>query len=353
MTLPFLDDLSPNVIAALVGAGATLIAAMINLRIAWRREVLDRLNAPRRKDGARRGLLFAIVILVLASGVGGYAAALYLMQQEQFQTRTLRTDLQQKIGQIQATALRLEEARLGERAAIEAELRLREDRRRGDEGTGAALRLAPCSKVVAVAAAPADGEKNEKPQSSTCSEADAHPIALCAFVPARSTVYEVAPYARYEGDTAPWHERRIALGGAIEAPVAPRGKRRSGKVGALPAERAESDTTKQVCVDVWTWDSERTLDVRLVVRYMMQEGGQTLTAPSPAAPGPAPAKPAPLNAAAVPAQNPAALNAAVLPAQKPTAESPAVQNPPAQAPPALSPTALNPAALTPIAAPTP
>src|SRR5215467_6460314 len=86
--LSFIHELTPNVIAALVGAGATLVAALINLRIAWRREVLDRLNR-RNQRGGKRGLLIAILIMVFAAGVGGYAAALYVMQNDQQSARAM------------------------------------------------------------------------------------------------------------------------------------------------------------------------------------------------------------------------------------------------------------------------
>lgn len=53
--LLLLNELSPNVIVALIGAGATLIAALINLRIASRREVLDRLQRSRSTARGRSG----------------------------------------------------------------------------------------------------------------------------------------------------------------------------------------------------------------------------------------------------------------------------------------------------------
>ncbi|MFN3566248.1 MAG: hypothetical protein ACK4V1_09750, partial [Burkholderiaceae bacterium] len=96
------NELSPNVIGALIGAGATLVAALINLRIAWRREVLDRLQRSRSTARGRRGLLVAITILVAAAAVGGYAGALYVMQRDRQHTTEMRAELQQQIAQIKA-----------------------------------------------------------------------------------------------------------------------------------------------------------------------------------------------------------------------------------------------------------
>lgn len=101
--------LSPNVVATLIGAGVTLIAALINLRIAWRREVISRLQT-RRGGKVKRGLLPAIGFLVIASAVGGYAAAMYMMQQREKDTAALRAELRERAAQMQRAAQRLESA---------------------------------------------------------------------------------------------------------------------------------------------------------------------------------------------------------------------------------------------------
>jgi len=254
-------ELSPNVIAALCGAGATLVAAMINLRIAWRREVLDRLQTARGGRRSRRGLLIAISILVAASGVGGYAGALYVMQGDHRQTQELRADLQQRIGQIQETAARFEQTRLGERLAIEAEARLLEDRRRGADGIDAAATLGPCRPRQSI------GDASE---TVVCVEAEAVQASVCASIPAAAQVYEVVPYARWADDAADWNDRRIALGGRLA----------SAAFGAQPLERADAGGRKRVCIDATTWDSQRALEVRVLVKYLPADAAT----PSPGTP---------------------------------------------------------------------
>jgi hypothetical protein len=256
--LPFLNELSPNVIAALAGAAATLVAALINLRIAWRREVLDRLNRAKSSPRTRRGLLIAILILVVASGVGGYAGAMYLMQTDHQNTRAMRTELRQRIAEIKDTAVRLEQSRLDDRAAVEAKARVDEERRRGAEGVAATTRIGPCR---ARAAAGADAGAD----AAACTENDAVAVGVCVAIPAAATVYEVTPHARAEGDGAAWAERRLALG-ARAATV---------RFAAQPVERPESGSSKHLCVDAWSWDSQRTLDVRLLVKYLLPDGNET------------------------------------------------------------------------------
>lgn len=236
--LSLFNELSPNVIGALIGAGATLVAALINLRIAWRREVLDRLQPSRSTARGRRGLLLAITILVAAAAVGGYAGALYVMQRDRQHTAAMRAELQQQIAQIEEAAARFGEARLAERAAIEAEARVLDERRRGAEGVAATGGDAPV-------------------EPPACTEAEATRVAVCTSIPSGAVV-EVAPQARHEGDEADWNERRVAPGG------------RSGfaRFAEQPFERAESAATRQVCLDVWSWDSLRALDARLLVKYL-------------------------------------------------------------------------------------
>lgn len=264
--LSLFNELSPNVIGALIGAGATLIAALINLRVAWRREVLDRLQRSRSTARGRRGLLVAITIVVAAAAVGGYAGALYMMQRDRQHTTAMRAELQQQIAQIKEAAARFGETRLAERAAIEAEARALEDRRRGAEGVAATARIAPCR--------PPAGGGDAPVELAACAETEATRVAVCASIPLRATVVEVTPQARYEGDEADWSERRLALGGL------------SGfaRFAEQPFERAESATTRQVCLDVWSWDSRRALDARLLVKYLPADRNE-------------PASPAPVQAA--------------------------------------------------------
>jgi len=249
--LTFIHELTPNVIAALVGASATLVAALINLRIAWRREVLDRLNR-RNQRGGKRGLLIAILIMVVAAGVGGYAAALYMMQSDQQSARAMRLELRQRIGEIKEATSRLEQTRVGDRASIENEVRLLEERRRGGDGVAATARIGACRTRSG---------GGDAAEGTLCKEGDVAPVGVCVSVPATASVYEVTPFLRTEGDSGTWEEHRTALGAAVG----------SVRFSARPVERADSSAAKNVCVDVWSFDSQRAVDARILVRYLLPE----------------------------------------------------------------------------------
>ncbi len=250
--LTLFNELSPNVIGALIGAGATLIAALINLRIAWRREVLDRLQRSRSTARGRRGLLLAITILVAAAAVGGYAGALYVMQRDRQHTAAMRAELHEQIAQIKEAAARFGEARLAERAALETEAQLLAERRRGAEGVAATARIAPCR--------PPAGGGSTPVEVPACAESDATQVTVCTSIPLSADLVEVTPQARFDGDAADWSERRLPLGARLT----------NARLAAQPFDRSESGATRQVCLEAWSWDAQRALDVRLLVKYLPQ-----------------------------------------------------------------------------------
>lgn len=236
-----LNELTPNVVAAVVGAMVTLAAALINLRIAWRREVLSRLQGP-RGGKPRRGLLPAIVFMVVAAAVGGYALALYLMQSRESESALLRTELRQRADQIQSSAERIENARVLERYSALADARLTEERRRGAEGVAAAARLAPCRSRT----------------DEVCREEDAAHAAVCAALPAKAVALELAVFAGLTGGEGPAAYAPVALGADLG----------SARVASKPVERSHGDG-KLLCLEGWSWDAQQTLDVRIVVKYLL------------------------------------------------------------------------------------
>jgi hypothetical protein len=298
------SELTPNVVAAVVGALVTLVAALINLRIAWRREVLSRLEGP-RGGKPRRGLLPAIVFMVGAAAVGGYALALYLMQSRENESALLRSELRQRADQIQSSAERIENARTLERYSALADARLAEERRRGAEGVAAAVRLAPC-RAGGSAAAPAGagivsgagagsssvgGNLSPNPGPHTaagtsvatgtsnavagggsagssigisadaaCREEDARHTAVCAVLPARAAALELAVAAAFV----------TGEGAAVSAPAALGADLGTARIAAAPVERSRSDG-KLLCLDAWSWDAQRALELRIVVRYLLAD----------------------------------------------------------------------------------
>lgn len=236
-----INELTPNVVAAVIGAVVTLAAALINLRIAWRREVLDRLHGT-RGGKPRRGLLPAIGFIAIAAAGGGYALALYLMQSREAENVQLRDELRQRAEQIQNSAERIEGSRVLERYTVLADARLAEERRRGAEGVAAAARIAPCRA------------RGEEP----CREEDAARTAVCATLPARAVPLEVAVSAVMMGGEGAVAYTPSTLGADLG----------TAKIGTKPVERSHADG-KLLCLDAWSWDAQHALELRIHVRYVL------------------------------------------------------------------------------------
>jgi hypothetical protein len=225
--VPQLRELSPNTVAALIGAAVTLLAALINLRIAWRREVVSRLQA-KRGGKVKRGLLPAIGFLVVASAVGGYSLALYLMHQRESDLAALRNEMSARAGQMQLAAERLEAAAT-------------ERQRRGAEGLWSEVRVAPCV---------ARGD-------AACQRDDAPRVAACVSLPPQAGHVDVVPFARLAAADAPGAALPVALGADLG----------QARIAAAPVERDDGRGGRQLCLDAWSWDPERWLELRIVVRY--------------------------------------------------------------------------------------
>jgi hypothetical protein len=246
-------DLDDRVTAATVAATGTIIGALIQLRVAWRREVQERARGVPVTKKSRRGPVAAVVLLAVAAGVGGFAFSQSLVMKSEHETAALRGELRTQLEQINATATRLELATLSDRQATHAE-----EARRGPEEITVTATVGPChARAVAGAeAAPA------------CSEQEAQQVTLCASVPASAAAMDIVLYARPEDSTQPWAESRVAPGRDVFG---------RARFAEKPVERAESDRTKQVCTGFSAWDTEHGYSARLVVKY-----GGPAAAPAPA-----------------------------------------------------------------------
>jgi len=231
--------------AAMIGATATVITALVQLRMSWKKELRERERAQPITKKSRRGPVFFVFALMIAAAVGGFALSQYFVSLRTGDRDELRADLQSKLSEINATALRLEQARLNERKQIETEVQRADASRLGEEGAAASVTVAPC-KPGGV-----PGAREE------CTEQSALRITVCASVPAVATVKEVQLYIRAD-DKQPWPEARVQPG--QEAGQA----RFAEKFSERPEEGA-----KQICQDFANWSHEKTRIARIVVKYSL------------------------------------------------------------------------------------
>jgi len=234
---------SESLIAAAIGALATVITALIQLRISWRKELRERERGQPITKKSRRGPVVVVFALMIAAAVGGFALSQYFVSLQTTSRDELRADLKAMRAELSATAARVEQSRTSERKEIESEVQRADASRLGDEGATASVLVGPCR--------PEYGGKAE------CTEQSAMRVTVCASVPASATVKEVQLYIRAD-DKQPWADARVQAG--QEAGQA----RFAEKFSERPEEGA-----KQVCQAFANWSPERTRVARIVVKYAL------------------------------------------------------------------------------------
>jgi hypothetical protein len=244
MILPF--DLDDRVTAAAIAAAGTIIGALIQLRVAWRKEVSDRVRGVPMTKKSRRGPVLAVILLILAAGVAGFAMSQYLLvNHSHLESEALRTELQGQIAQIRESAARLERAAASDAGAA----RLADNERHGAEEVAVSTTLGPCHARGAAGSDAAAG----------CTEQEAVRVTLCASLPSAATVTEMVLYARPEGSRQAWGDSRTSAGQDVGR----------SRFADKPFDRVESDQTRQACTEFAVWDAERAYSARLVVRYAL------------------------------------------------------------------------------------
>jgi len=240
-------SLSEPVTAAMIGALATVAGALVQLRISWRREMKERERGQPITKKTRRGPVIVVFALLVAAAVGGFALSQYFVSLREGDRDALRADLQSKLSEINATAMRLEQVRTNEREQIENGTRRAEAQRVGEEGASASVVVGPC-KPEGV-----PGAREE------CTEQSALRIAVCARVPAPATVKEVQLYIGFENSKQPWQDSRVQPG--QEAGQA--------RFADKFSERPEGAAAKQVCKGFSNWSSEKSRLARILVKYAL------------------------------------------------------------------------------------
>jgi hypothetical protein len=240
------SHLSEPIVAAMIGATATVLGAVVQLRISWRREMRERERGQPISKKTRRGPVLLVYALIIAAAVGGFALSQYLISWREGGRDELRSELQSKLAEINATAMRLEQTRLNERQQIETEAQRADAARLGDDGAAASIVVGPCK--------PEGGDKRE------CTEQAALRVAVCARVPASAIVKELQLYTKPEDSKQSWQDSRVQPGqDAAQARFAEKSFERPDEGGA-----------RQICQGFADWNGEKPRVARIVVKYALQ-----------------------------------------------------------------------------------
>ena len=240
--------LSETIVAAIIGALATMVTAIIQL-------IRNRAPSDSRPKKNRTRSVLATIALMIGCIVGGYAwSALRAQSAKQEMQAAMRAELAEFARQSQQAAAA---------AKAEGEAGARIAARNGQAGAAESLaHLPPCR----INASP------DEVGPVTCTESVAQQIALCAAVPAASHTTNVRVQARVPKSEAGWEER--------DAGATTLG---SLRIGAAANEYPVSPELRSVCLDVSNWSVEDTLAVRLIVEYgFPSPASSELTAAAPA-----------------------------------------------------------------------
>jgi hypothetical protein len=241
-------DLDDRVTAAAVAAAGTVIGALIQLRVAWRKEVSDRARGAPVTKKSRRGPVLAVFLLLIAAGVGGFALSQYFVQQADRESTAMRGELQAQLAQISATAQRLERASLSDHGSTARAA----DDQRSVKSLSVTTIIGPCRPHTS----------SGSDAAHACSEQEALRATLCGSIPLTAVVTNTFLYARPEGSSQSWTESRVNAGQDLG----------HARFGDKSFERIESDQTKLVCTDFSFWGGEQAVSARLALNYETATG---------------------------------------------------------------------------------
>lgn len=224
--------LSETIIAASIGAAATVAAAAFQLMSGLRAAKAD--SRPKRGSTVRS--IAAVVALMAVSAVGGFLFSEFRNERAAQDLHSLREELNAKLQALTETTQRLADLR-GKAEAAQVSM--------PDQ-----LTAAPSSSqgsVESVLYAPACQA------GADCTEANTRPVALCGAIPSAAQARKFELFIKGAGDAQPSRaDFEQDLGGA--------------KFSGPPTEHPEAGDRKAVCVNFLHW-SEQPHIATLVLHY--------------------------------------------------------------------------------------
>ena len=226
--------LSETILAASIGAAATVAAAMFQLVSALRVSKSRQDTNTRPKKGSTFRSLLAVFALMVVSAVGGYLFSEFRSERTANDMRSMRDELNAKLQVLSATTERL--------AGI---------RNNGENAANQATNPAAPASVEAFVYAPAcQGGSNS---SGACTEANSQRLALCGAIPGDTQARKFDLFFKdANSDVVAKAEFDQDLGGA--------------KFLGPPAEYPQGEHRKAVCVNFLHW-SDKPHIATIVLEY--------------------------------------------------------------------------------------
>lgn len=246
--------LSETILAAMIGAVATVSAALFQLFMALRAK--SKVEVRSKKGSTMRSVL-AMLALMVASAAGGFLYSEFIKQRSGEDMRAMRQELKELRALIAQGRNTAADATAQPQSFAAAGALPISVERAGEDSVESIAYVPACRRGAA---------------ATPCGEADAQRIALCGTIPSYARVEEIELFAQPDAVQHAWDGHRAQwehdLGGA----------RFTGK----SFEYAQANELKAVCVNFMHWSSEHPHIARIVVQYGFGNS------PSPVAPETAP-----------------------------------------------------------------
>jgi hypothetical protein len=235
--------ISETIVAAMIGAIATVTTAVFQLVTAWRNR--GKVDSRPNKRGMTVRSILAILALMVAAAAGGFLYSEFIKQRNAEDMRAMRQELKElkeltarfAVEQFGASAPELARTPTTElSAAVPAAMQ------------------SPQESVESVVYVPACRRADA---GAVCSETDAQRLALCGTIPAFARVDRIDLFVQPDAVQDAWEEHRAEfdqdLGGA----------RFTGK----SFEYAQGQDQKAVCVNFMHWSSDHPHIARILVQF--------------------------------------------------------------------------------------
>jgi hypothetical protein len=247
--------LSETILAAMIGAIATVSAALFQLFMAWRsRSKVD----TRPKKGTTARSVLSILALMVASAAGGFLYSEFLKQRNAEDMRAMRDELKDLRSLI---AQGRDQVHASDAPGAQPAGMVMPIAMEGVEDSVESIVYVPACRRTDAATA--------------CAETDAQRIALCGTVPAYARVDRIELFAQPDAVQHSWEAHKATfeqdLGGA----------RFTGKL----FEYAQANELKAVCVNFMQWSSEHPHIARILVQYGFGDAPPAAESPGEAADG--------------------------------------------------------------------
>lgn len=231
--------LSETILAAMIGAAATIMTATFQLLMAMRGKAKAE---ARPKRSATRSLV-TLAVIVLASAVGGFAYSELRAERAREDTRQLRMELADQLRELSTSTERLEHFR----SEVEPATSATPVALSGPLAAEAIIRLHPCrAEPISVGV-----------DSPACDEATAERVALCTAIPVPAKISSVELFAKADDDLQPWEQSKVDVnqdaGGT--------------RFADAPYDQMQGSDHRSVCVNLAHWSSAHGHVARLLVHY--------------------------------------------------------------------------------------